>query len=66
MSDDHSSGEGSDGHKADFVDTTEDMEVVLRLPREVDMEQDRPREDIRNPSGAVVPSEVTLGQEERH
>ena len=65
MSDDHSGGEGSVGLEADFVDTTEDIEIGLRLPREVDTEQDRHSEDIRNPSGAVAPSEVALGQEER-
>ena len=32
MSDDHSDGEGSVGHKADFVDMTEDKEVELHLP----------------------------------
>ena len=65
MSDDHSDGEGSVGHEADFVDTTEDIEVGQR-PQEVDVEQDRPREDIRSPSGAVAPSEAALGQEEWH
>ena len=49
MSDDHSGGDGSAGHEADFVDTTEDMEVELRLPLEVDMEQDQPHEDSRCP-----------------
>ena len=53
MSDDHSDGEGSVGHEADFVDTTGDMEVELRLPLEVDMEPGQPREDIRAHSGAV-------------
>ena len=38
MSDDHSGSEGSVGHEADFVDMTKDMEVELRLRREVDME----------------------------
>ena len=47
MSDDHSDGEGSGGHEADLVDTTKDMEIELHLPREVDEEQDRPREDIK-------------------
>ena len=32
MSNNHSDGEGSVGHEADFVDTTEDMEVELCLP----------------------------------
>ena len=41
-----SDGEGSGGHEADPVDTTEDMDIKLNLPREVDEEQDRPREDI--------------------
>ena len=45
MSGDHSDGEGSVGHEADFVDTTGDMEVELHLPLELDMAQDRPRED---------------------
>ena len=43
MSDDHSGGEGSVGHEADFVDTTEDMEVELRLiktPTRVELERD--------------------------
>ena len=66
MSDDHSDGEGSGGHEADLVDTTEDMKIELHLPREVDVEQDRPREDIRKPPGAVAPGETALGQEERH
>ena len=67
MSDDHSGGEGSVGHEADFVDMTENMEVELRLHLEVDMELDRPREDIRTShSGAIAPSEVDLGQEEQH
>ena len=44
--------ECSVGHEADFADKTEDMVVQLRLPLEVDMEQDRRREDIR-PGGAV-------------
>ena len=30
------------------------------------MEQDRPREDIRKPPGAVAPGEAALGQEEWH
>ena len=47
MSDDHSDSEGNVGHEADFVDMTGDMEVELHLPLEVDMEQDRPHEDIR-------------------
>ena len=38
MSDDHSGSEGSVGHEADFVYPTKDMEVELRLRREVDME----------------------------
>ena len=45
MSDGHSEGEDSVGH--DFVDTTGDREVELRLPQEVDMDPDRPREDIQ-------------------
>ena len=65
MSDNHSDGEGSVGHEADFVDTTGDMEVELRLPLEVDMEQDQPRKDIQAHSGAVAPSAVDLGQEEQ-
>ena len=63
MSDDHSDGEGSVGHEVDFVNTIGDMEVELRLPVEIDMEQDQPREDIRTHSGAVAPSAVDLGQE---
>ena len=39
MSDDHSDGEGDGGHKADPVDMTEDMDIELNLPREVDEEQ---------------------------
>ena len=42
MSDDHSDGEGDGGHKTNPVDRTEDMEIELNLPREVDGEQDRP------------------------
>ena len=56
MSDDHSGGEGSVGHEADFVDTTEDMEVELCLPREVNMEQFdlvRTSETPREPSPRV-------------
>ena len=59
MSDDHSDGE-------DPVDMTEDMEIELNLPQEVDGEQDRPREDIREPPGVIGPGETPLGQEERH
>ena len=51
MSDDHSDGEGSGGHKADLVDTTEDMEIELHLPREVAEAQARHREDIQKPLG---------------
>ena len=58
----HSDGDGSVRHEAKFVDTTGDMEMELRLPLEVDMDPDRPREDIRTHSGAVAPSEVILGQ----
>ena len=58
MSDNHSGGDDSVGHEADIVDTTEDMEVELCLPLEVDMEQDQPHEDIRTSSGAAAPSEV--------
>ena len=54
MSDDHSDREGSVEHEADFVDTIGDMEVELRLPLEIDMEQDRPRENIRTHSGVVA------------
>ena len=36
MSDDHSDGEGSGGHEVDLVGPTEDMEIELNLPREVD------------------------------
>ena len=53
-------------HEADLVDTTEDMEIELHLPREVDEEQDRPYEDIRKPPGAIAPGEAALGEEERH
>ena len=66
MSDDHSNGEGSGGHEADLVDTIEDMEIELHLPREVEEEQDRPREDIRKPPGAIPPGEAALGPEARH
>ena len=66
MSDDHSDGEGSGGHEADPVDTTEDMEIKLNLPREVDEEQDRPREDIRKPPESIGPGEAALRQEEQH
>ena len=65
MSGDHSDGEGSVGHEADFVGTTGDREVELRLPLEVDKDPDRPREDIRTHSGAVAPSAVDLGHEEQ-
>ena len=65
MSDDHSDGDGSGGHAVDLVDATEDMEIELNLPREVDEVQDRPREDIRKPPGAITPGEAALGQEER-
>ena len=44
MSGDYSDGEGSVRHEADFVDMTADTEV--RLPLEVDMKQDQPREDV--------------------
>ena len=54
MSDDHSDGEGGSGHEVDPVDTIEDMEIKLNLPREVDGEQDRPREDIRESPGAMA------------
>ena len=66
MSADHSDGEGSGGHEADLVDTTEDMEIELHLPQEANEEQDRPREDIRQLLGAIIPGEAALGQEERH
>ena len=56
MSGDYSDGEGSVGHDTDFVDATADMERDLRLPLEVDMKQDQPREDVHTYSGAVDPS----------
>ena len=65
MSGDYSNGEGSVGHEADFVDATVDREVELRLPLEVNMDPDWPREDIRIHSGAVAPNAVDLGQEEQ-
>ena len=65
MSDDHSNGEGGGGHEADPVDTTEDMEIELNLPRELEWEQYRPRTDIREPPGAIGPRETALDQEER-
>ena len=60
MSDDHADGEGSGGHEVDLVDVTEDMEIELNLPGEVEV-QDRPREDIRKPPGAVSPGEAAPG-----
>ena len=66
MSDDHSDGEGSGGHEADPVDTTEDMEIKLNLPREVDEEQYRPCEDIQKPPESIGLGEAALGQEEQH
>ena len=55
MSDDHSDGEGSVGHEAEFVATTGSREVKPRLPLEVDMDPDRPREDIQKPFGGRCP-----------
>ena len=49
----HSDGEGSFGHEAKFVDTTGHREVELRLPLEVDMDPDWPREDIQAHSGML-------------
>ena len=54
MSGDHSDGEGSVGHEAEFVDTTGDREVELRLPLEVDMDPDRPCK-TPNPLGGHCP-----------
>ena len=65
MSGDYSDGEGSVGHEADFVDATADMEVDLCLPLEVDMPPDQLRNYVPTYSGAVDPSAVDLGQEER-
>ena len=65
MSGVHLDCEGSVGYEADFVDTTEDGEVELHLPLEVDMDPDRLCKDIQTNSGAVAPSTVDLGQEEQ-
>ena len=65
MSDDYSDGKGSVGPDADFVDTTAETEVELRLPLEVDMKPDQPHEDIPTYSGAVDPDAVDLGQDEQ-
>ena len=51
MSDDYSDGEGSVGHKADFVDATADTEVDLRLPLKVDKQPDKLWEDVPAYSG---------------
>ena len=56
MSDDHSDGE-------DPVDTTEDMEIELNLPREL-MGSRITSEYLWAPLGAIVPDETALGQEE--
>ena len=48
MSDDYSEGEGGGGHEANPVDTTEDMEIELNLPQEVDGERHR----FEPPNGA--------------
>ena len=55
MSDDHPDGEGSVRHEVEFVATTGDKEVRPHLPLEVDMDPDRPREDIQNHSGGRCP-----------
>ena len=62
---DYSDGEGSVEPDTNFVNTTADMEVELRLPLEVEMKQDQPREDVPTYSGAVDPGAVDLGQDER-
>ena len=65
MSGDYSDDEGSVKPDANFINTTVDTEVELRLPLEVDMKQDQPCEDVLTYSGAVDPSAVDLGHEEQ-
>ena len=64
MSGDYSDGEGSVKPDADFVDATADTEVEVRLPLEVDLEQDQSREDVRTYSGAALIRAPELGQTE--
>ena len=67
MSDDnHPDGEVSIGREAEFVDTSGNSKVKQRLPLEVDMDPDRPREDIPNQSGALAPGMFDLGRKHRH
>ena len=63
MSGDYSDGEGSVGPDAEFVDVTVETEVELRLPMEVDMKPDQPREDVPTFPGDVDPDVVDLGQD---
>ena len=64
--DDHPDVEGRVGHEAGFVDTIGNRNVKQRLPLEVDMDPDRPREDIPNHSGALALGMLDLGRKHHH
>ena len=58
------SGDYSDGEGPTPISSTE-TEVELRLPLEVDMKPDQPREDVPAYSGAIDPDAVNFGQDEQ-
>ena len=60
-----SSGEGSVGHEADFVDAAADTEVDMHLPLEVDWRPDSPWKHVGTTSGAADQEAVDLGQGEQ-
>ena len=66
MSDDHSDVGAGGERKTDPVYVTDDGEVQLNMPREVMEEQDRPREYIRESTGATASGATAISQEERH
>ena len=65
MSGTASEGEGSVGHEADFVDSTANTDVDVRVPLEVDWRPDSPRGHVGATSGADHQCAVGLGQEEQ-
>ena len=66
MSNDHSDVGAGEERETDLVDVTDDGKVELNLPQEVTEKQDRPREYIRESSGATACGVTTISQEERH
>ena len=50
----------------DFGDVTDDGEVLLNVPREEDMEQNLPGEDVRDLQGDTASGASVINQEERY